>query len=1345
MSYGALFEGGMDIFEEDGGVKGRGRKRPRFGGNNNAWRYSSQSPSPEPASPVDSLMGEDSLEETQPKPQMRDEGAQTVEVETVTPGSEAVDRGAPASTPEQPSLAEREICDVHVDSVETSVVNRELSPSPRSPTVALETHNTLFGVSKPASATFSMFGTTTPVRAESSFNLADQVRFGFSHIPRSFDAAPQQDDRPVQGTDYHTHGGSDYPETYLSTPAPANYTDAPSYLDAVEGHADLDPKPVHGSSMSPAMPVEEDFGQGQWGFSAQSHHYNHAGGDTFEVDPEDTAVSIDGQAAHLSELSPTKIPEGFSSYGTHMELAAAEPTDEVGLEHTPQDSRLDDEILVSNGGALDAAPEDDLAVDSEIEGDSEGGDYDQRNYDIPDDDDEGVSDEDEFEREREEEPGKEILYEDEDEDGYGDSWGEEDEEQSDEDGDSTEFAPQQLRKPATATPVVISLLSDSEDEEEEPSHPSTVSAANPVGGQRNAAPSQPSIADLANAAQHHRSQEANTAAVKTPEIPREDFENVSPLVQDRVQVVDFAESGSSVPADPPGSHLNGPAEGSSASEDAEIVDNRRAGVDDDGRSPSESALHSDSEDGSPRGEQFSRQSDDIYSSDEDEDMEYDDGQNLGNVSASGGAISQPDAAEDGMEIVENEDIEVQKTVPSDTTAADAQDNGNKSVSINNGPLIAEEETEKPGESSGDEEMAEVDAPSAASELLEVIPETGREEEVGSMEDDVEMVETTPLITEAESHATPLASTSKVLSSSVTVSESVYNTPSAVQAVQPGSALVSADHDEPDRRSTQQDNSGEPSQQANGSALSHSSSPAVHSVEPQGPRSSRSPPFASPTASRPTSKEGAPNHQLPTPMESQLTAEMVSETHLIEEYQDSESGAPGYDEASRSIVHVKTDTIRMAMAPMGLEQLEEPSIEYSAVEVEMVTATNVEEEHRGVLDAELSLTKPLPTAIDVTTPDRELADEPADGPTDEPTVRPAFDPAVDPAVEQQEEGTGHDESHVEDDTTIMSASASVVTDSIEHNERDSQMSPHSVRRSTRKKMRPTPAHSSPSAAKEAVEDQITVQTHYTRSYDASMSQHSNPASPDTSIHLARQAVAAKRPKKAPEPLRTSPRVTRARSNSVQMSATSEIDEDEDASISLAKAALASPSKLPNADLDSSTASLKSELTKRLRSHRECISLKSIRNHPDEHPNILAVVTTQPPAAVRAKGGPREYMMTFNVTDPSMTLTQVTEVQLYRPHKESLPIVAPGDAILLQKFQVKGLSKKGFGLRSHGDSAWAVFDEDEGPPQIKGPPVEDWEQYSEYMGLLREWYRSLDSTSKGKIERANKKLEEASQGK
>ncbi|KAM0276455.1 hypothetical protein ACHAQH_006720 [Verticillium albo-atrum] len=47
MSYGSLFEGGADIFEDEGGAKGRGKKKSKTGRFSSSWRYASRSPTPE--------------------------------------------------------------------------------------------------------------------------------------------------------------------------------------------------------------------------------------------------------------------------------------------------------------------------------------------------------------------------------------------------------------------------------------------------------------------------------------------------------------------------------------------------------------------------------------------------------------------------------------------------------------------------------------------------------------------------------------------------------------------------------------------------------------------------------------------------------------------------------------------------------------------------------------------------------------------------------------------------------------------------------------------------------------------------------------------------------------------------------------------------------------------------------------------------------------------------------------------------------------------------------------------------------------------------------------------------
>jgi hypothetical protein len=51
-----------------------------------------------------------------------------------------------------------------------------------------------------------------------------------------------------------------------------------------------------------------------------------------------------------------------------------------------------------------------------------------------------------------------------------------------------------------------------------------------------------------------------------------------------------------------------------------------------------------------------------------------------------------------------------------------------------------------------------------------------------------------------------------------------------------------------------------------------------------------------------------------------------------------------------------------------------------------------------------------------------------------------------------------------------------------------------------------------------------------------------------------------------------------------------------------------------------------------------------------------------------------------------------------------------------------------------------------PQIRGPPVEDWEGYVGYVRGLREWFGLVmaDGWMRGKLERADRKLVEAGGG-
>ncbi|KFY03201.1 hypothetical protein O988_01628, partial [Pseudogymnoascus sp. VKM F-3808] len=137
---------------------------------------------------------------------------------------------------------------------------------------------------------------------------------------------------------------------------------------------------------------------------------------------------------------------------------------------------------------------------------------------------------------------------------------------------------------------------------------------------------------------------------------------------------------------------------------------------------------------------------------------------------------------------------------------------------------------------------------------------------------------------------------------------------------------------------------------------------------------------------------------------------------------------------------------------------------------------------------------------------------------------------------------------------------------------------------------------------------------------------------------------------------------------------------------------------------SETALRASLTKALRTNlSDFTPLKVLRHNLGKRLDVLAIATTAPPEAQRAKHGPRHYHLRFNVTDPSIAPTGVVEIQVFRPYKEALPDVEVGDGVLLRNFSVKAEKDKGFALRSEDSSSWAVFKRDR-VTECRGPPVE-----------------------------------------
>lgn len=505
ISYGSLFEDGLDIFEEDGGIKGKGRKRSRFAPKTKTWRYSSKSPTPEPdyapeenqvsppQSPENDAMEEDIVtEKARPKPKMTDGASQTVESEMTpiaptseqTPAEKVEAVSHPATwekvdtgnheTSKDTALQETEVAQAasHILGMANGTMNQPY-PYQHTNNQAPTAGSSLFGSSKPVVSGLSMFGTPASVPVESEYGIANQVRFGFSHtpqVPRAGVPEPQMQAAPESGP---------YPDSYLDHSVPAKYEGMESYMNIAQNNPELQHGPDY--NLIPVPAGMESFERGQWEMATQAPHYNPVEGGHFGADAlnEGTPAIIEDPSLHADPTRPDQVPKGFSSYGRGSEGPAGfeEPEEP---EQEAEGSESDE--LVENE-EVNEADEDDIGVDNEVEYDEYGeeveeGDYDQRKYNEPQSDDEGLGqDEEEVGLEVAERYGEGDVYDEDDEDeemgDYAEDWeGERPRYDDEDDYDSEDKNLGQGppgRAPAAAAPadpVVISLLSDSEDEDE---------------------------------------------------------------------------------------------------------------------------------------------------------------------------------------------------------------------------------------------------------------------------------------------------------------------------------------------------------------------------------------------------------------------------------------------------------------------------------------------------------------------------------------------------------------------------------------------------------------------------------------------------------------------------------------------------------------------------------------------------------------------------------------------------------------------------------------------------------------------------------------------------------------
>lgn len=329
--------------------------------------------------------------------------------------------------------------------------------------------------------------------------------------------------------------------------------------------------------------------------------------------------------------------------------------------------------------------------------------------------------------------------------------------------------------------------------------------------------------------------------------------------------------------------------------------------------------------------------------------------------------------------------------------------------------------------------------------------------------------------------------------------------------------------------------------------------------------------------------------------------------------------------------------------------------------------------------------------------------------------------------QAEEETNQKEEPKADDGAVESPQASVAQIDGAYDEKDEQ--PQSTSEVPEETKSPS-ADTQDADASFATAESQTSEAPETEEVDAS-----SPAKPKRGARKTRTASGARSAKSATASKRgqlqsslqlpISQRATRSKTMGFQQAASPK-NGQEDMSIKIARAALKSPSGKTKKKAPTGTVkSHNTDLTKRLETDMpDCVSIKDLKKYNSRTLDVAAVVTSAntPPKRTAT----REYASSFTITDPSFAPSGVVEVDLYSLHRDHLPVVKVGDAVLLRAFTVVSLPGRGFGLKTDkNESSWAVFEaggEDE--PQMRAAPVEMNKQETKFLLDLRAWYAGLD---------------------
>ena len=1374
LSYGSLFEDGYDIFEDDGGVKGKGRKRTRFGRESGAWKFSSQSTSPEP-SPASHFESEHDIQDA------TEEGEAVEEIVASSPSGEAMvvegrqtvatDIAAPTSalSPTHSGLQHSGELSPVVDMTPHSppgLVNHGVQAAPQDEdTSPSEAPVTAQPFAPLRTAQYSTAAELTPFSSAHDLTLAEGV-FAPAWEPKPFDGPslthteeptghghPQPAENPLAASDF-TEGSSNNQLHGLEAADQMNFMYSPIQhasfgRDIGERNYDTSGDIGHDNPFfapaSVAYPPLDAVQDEQARPSVSDLHDAYPRGHLEEpqtlgqvmgAQPNPFQRGVQSSEAHITaetrpwaavniESGTARAPQAnrpHSADGGSTDTPLIIDDDESDAEPDPAPTAVEDAVMGGHADALeqyeDAEVEDEADAkysdddEPEYEEDEIGGDYDTRNYVGPDDDEDDSHDEDLQPHELEEQfdDAEEWDEEDELEDEEllyeSDSEGDYDEDEDElDDGNARD----PIRVIPQAAPAVIDLISSSEDEGED---------------------------DVEN--KNIQPPQSRTE----PELQSQLYPTASSPVQREDHPTD---------EEPP--------------EDGFVSQ-------DDYESESEHSITSDAP----------RPVDEGVSDEEEEDEE------------------EEEEAEGVRSTIYEERPDIQLESASGVGEADEEDLETRQdatfVHLDNKPLedpsVEAEEASDDGELTADKRHNQAMTSLTAAEDLDSLGRTTDQRETDA--DSAGPAHAMQVDLDQEPTQVSGDGARAILSYDIVMADDEIA--SHVEPVSRGGADESEakDTEMVEVESIVDDRSDSVSAVENVEAediveTSSGRLPTHNSEEPPlGPSpftQSFPPQFLS------VKEETRAAGQLPTPLNTQGTdgpdpneTPDVAVAADVEESLDTAQGM-GTKQASTSQVITVEEQVTERGQVHTVEIIEERTEKNDQGQIQIQRETllvedDVEESSRASQSPESSLGEAFQTQPD----DDDVIQAALRGEASPVTAEPV---RTDHTFSSDEFVNSSFRSQMQSDEELQ---ASILEDnSYEFDERDEapseaalpssqreDQSQHEDREEAPTRTEAPEGTGSPilgSVLERKAEDmpaetpgtepsqelsQVAVESDQESSDEESQA--------DPSVQLARAANAAT--KRGGRRHETSPEAKRpgTRSQDARRQGT---PEQGDASVELARASMSTPSKVE--EEGNSLVEAKLQLARHLRDELpDCTQLQVLRHHTGQSLDVMAVAMMQPPDPQRARRGPREYMMSFTITDQSAAPGgQVVEVQLYRPHKDVLPVVKPGDIVLLRGFRVVALQGKGFGLRTEDASSWAVWEDDRagagdddgdsdaadvdadsifdhlGPPQIRGPPIEAIEKEIRHAAYLRAWFRLLDAKSRDKLERSNQKIVSAGRAK